>query len=622
MSVLPGLAGANAACAAALVRALVQAHAAGDRPAAPTGPLHVVVSPGSRSTPLVLALAAHPGVRLHPVLDERAAAFVALGLAQASGRCVATLCTSGSAAAHALPAAIEAHHAGVPLLLLTADRPGEAQGVGAAQTTPQDQLYRDHARLVLQLPEPLAQASEDGEAAAADAVLRAWQSAGVRAVAASLGPWPGPVHLNLPFREPLGTVPADAAKLAVRLPQPPPVWHPAAPGVPTAAAAVALAQFLAGPGPGAIVCGAALPAAARPEPLARAVLELAAHCGWPVVAEGLSGVRFAAGVVPAAGGPAPHPDAVVCPAAQALVAAPALPRPQRVLRLGAAPLGRQTQALCTGPHVQAACLLAPCGTWADPQHAATLVLQAQPEALLAAVQHQITPPDDAQRAFTAAWQRASQACAAPASTAPTAAPWFEGSALSAALGALPPDACAVVGNSLAVRDLDEYCSAVQQAPTLYGRRGVSGIDGALAHLLGVGLAEPARVCVGLLGDCTFAYDLSTLAACAAAGARLVAVVFNNGGGEIFAQLPIAANEAVFEPYFRAPQHLDVRASCLAARAGYAHATDLTSLARAVAAACNAGPGMQVVEASFAPAEARAARRCARVTLQGRLADAR
>src|SRR4051794_7180424 len=160
------------------------------------GMTHAVTSPGSRNAPLILTLAAQDGIEAHSVVDERAAGFVALGIAKASGRPVAVTCTSGTAAANLMPAVVEAYEAGVPLVVMTADRPPELREVGAGQAIDQVKLYGSFAKWFVEV----------GSHEPSRATAVHFRSLGCRAYATARDGRPGPVHLNFPLREPLAPV--------------------------------------------------------------------------------------------------------------------------------------------------------------------------------------------------------------------------------------------------------------------------------------------------------------------------------------------------------------------------------------------------------------------------------
>ena len=475
----------NLRWAAALLHGLVEAQVA-----------ELVFSPGARSTPLVLAAAREPGLRLHPVVDERGAAFLALGLARAGGRPVALVCTSGSAPAHWHPAVIEAHEWGVPLVLLSADRPPALVDWGANQTTRQTTLFEGHlrARFDPGLPTP------EG--------LKTLRALGRRAAATARWPAPGPVHLNLPFAEPLVPEPDCHS-------EPPeastPVVAPAP--CPPGAEALAGARKRLQQGRGLILAG---PDDRAPD--AACLARLARRLDAPVLADPLSGLRFGA-----------PEDLPLVTRYDALLHNPGLARrlrPDWVLRLGRAPVSRRLQEWLAGvPTV----LLDPHRRWRDPKQDAELVLAADPGLFCAALAGpEEQPPGPHIDAWLHAEARA-QALAAPWLEQPT----FEGALVATLLRALPPGAALLLGNSLPVRQVDTWSGRLPQPLRPFGNRGVSGIDGQLATLAGIAAAAPPAF--GLIGDLALLHDLNGLALLRGKPATLVVV--NNGGGRIFDYLP-------------------------------------------------------------------------------------
>jgi 2-succinyl-5-enolpyruvyl-6-hydroxy-3-cyclohexene-1-carboxylate synthase len=308
-----------------------------------SGLRHLVLSPGSRSTPLILAAQRHPCIDLKPILDERSAAFFALGLAQASSRPVGLVCTSGSALAHWLPAVIEASESGFPLILLSADRPPELRGWGANQTIDQTRMFGSFAR----------EFHDPGPAGAGPAALKAIRALGMRAGIVSLGPRPGPVHINLPFREPLVPGPScDAeaepepgraqrealAPLVAVVPRTPSAWPHGL---------VTLFE-----GRGVICCGPMM----LSNESAAAIWRCAEILHAPVLADPLSGLRFG----PASAHRITRYDSLLRNAA----AATGL-KPDWVLRFGGTPVSKTLLSWLDGVP---AILVDPSERWNDPGH--------------------------------------------------------------------------------------------------------------------------------------------------------------------------------------------------------------------------------------------------------------
>ncbi|MCO5169838.1 MAG: 2-succinyl-5-enolpyruvyl-6-hydroxy-3-cyclohexene-1-carboxylic-acid synthase [Planctomycetes bacterium] len=532
----------NASLAASLVAALVRG-----------GVREVVVSPGSRSAPLALAFAARTDVRVHVLVDERAAGFVALGLARATGDPVALLATSGTAGAHWYPAVIEAALSSVPLVLLTADRPPELQGCGAPQTIDQARLFGAHVRAFAAVG-PATPEAPPGWAGAVAA----------RLVDQAKGPPAGPVHLDVALREPLwapGCEPPPATGV--------PVVRRARPRLPAEVAREAL-EHLAGER-GVIVAG---PRCAPPGggALAPAVGALSDALGWPVVCDALSGLRHVR-------------------SADALLRDPAFRaehRPTHALRLGQVPTSKVVQRWLADAAPRTV-LVDPDGQWHDPEHQAALLLVADPVDACYALAR--SAGDRAkEEAWGASWAAADRAARAALDRAARDG-WWEGAVARAVVDALPPGALLVVASSLAVRDVDAFGGA--PAAALLSSRGANGIDGTIATAAGAALGWSAGPVVALVGDLAFVHDLGGLAAARELEVPLTVVVVDNGGGAIFGQLPVAAHPTAFERLFLAPSRLDLAAAARGLGAEAVTVHDLPAL-RAILA--RGGPGARVVRA--------------------------
>jgi 2-succinyl-5-enolpyruvyl-6-hydroxy-3-cyclohexene-1-carboxylate synthase len=532
-----------------------------------------VLAPGSRSAPLALALAEHPAVRLHVLLDERGAAFFALGAAKRSGRPAAALCTSGTAAANFHPAVVEAFHAHAPLLLLTADRPPELRDTGANQTIEQRRLYGGALRWFGEVGVPAT--------AALSQAGRWWRSVAARAWAEALGPPAGPVQLNLPLDEPL--VPPGGELAGEPLPGRPNgapwtaspdagTWRP-----PTAEEVAALAAAVRQAPRGLLVAGWG--AAVRPE----VVDAFAAASGWPLLADPLSGLRRG-------------PFAVA--AYDALLRVPgfaAAHRPELAVRVGAGPTSKALANWLDAGVPQL--LLDPGNAWADPLRAASTRLTADPDALLEAAAEALaagggaTPRaaagrnDDGWRAaWTAADARALKAIGELLDgwDAP-----FEGRVARDLAANLPDGATLVVGSSMPVRDLDAF-ALPRDGLAYVANRGASGIDGFVATALGAASVAPGPV-AALCGDLTFLHDASSVLGARACRPGVTFVVLDNDGGGIFSFLPQAAlPPALFEPLFGTPHGLDLVAVATAAGLEARRVERAADLAPAVANALAAG----------------------------------
>ncbi|HYI60834.1 MAG TPA: 2-succinyl-5-enolpyruvyl-6-hydroxy-3-cyclohexene-1-carboxylic-acid synthase [Acidimicrobiales bacterium] len=507
------------------------------------GVTDAVVCPGSRSTPMALALAAEERIRVHVHHDERAGAFTALGLGLATGRPAVVLTTSGTAAAELHPAVVEAHHAWVPLLAVTADRPPELGDVGAPQTIDQHRLFGPATRWshAPGVPDPAARST--WRAVAARAVLEATGTGG--------GPGPGPVHLDLAFREPLvgtaGTLPEGRAGGAPWTTTAPRRIGPDLRALDAVLRTARRGVVVAGAEPGAPVSG--------PGSVANAAPRIASALGWPLLLDarvraGLEGhgVRGAA-VVAAADALLRHG-----PTAEAL-------RPDVVLHLGAPPASRVVAEWLAGSgatHVR----VQPVG-WSDPALDTALRVAAPAAGLVEAMGAAdgagvlvapATEPGWPERWATAeaAAQGAIAACLAghPEATEPGVA--------RAVLAALADGDQLVVSSSMPVRDLEWY-GRPRSGVRVWANRGANGIDGVASTALGVALGT-GRPTACLVGDVALLHDGNALLGAAARGVDLTVVVVDNDGGGIFSFLPQATEPGgpTFEALFGTPHGVDLR----------------------------------------------------------------
>lgn len=530
---------------------------------------HAVVCPGSRSTPLAVALLRHPSVKVWMLIDERSAAFFGLGLARATGRPVALLCSSGTAAANFLPAMVEAFLSRIPLIALTADRPVEVRGWGAAQTIDQDDLFGSHVKLYAELPIP-----EDRPE-----LLRMARRSGARAVAVAMDTPRGPVHLNVPFREPL--LPASLGEF----PTPEPVEAKALEEsieIPASASIDRLAARIMATGRGVIVCGP------ENDPgVAAAASRLAAAAGYPLIADPLSGVRCG-----------PHDRANVIDAADAFLrdadTASRL-RPDLVVRVGAMPTSKPVFQFLQGCEARTHVVLDQLPGWRDPFFLATETIDASPAVALDALA-------DALSSFSAGtewigeWRSIQHIARETVAMAAAADPeMFEGRVYAELARLLPDGATLVAGNSMPVRDLDTFFPGNSRAVRFIANRGANGIDGVISTALGVAAAGQGPVVLGI-GDLSFQHDMNGLLAAKLHGLNLTIVVTNNDGGGIFSFLPQASqtDRATFETLYGTPTGIDLGAATGLYGGTFTRAADWTQFRDAVAAGI-AGEGLHVIE---------------------------
>lgn len=491
---------------------------------------HACFAPGSRSTPLVLALARERRIRLWDHLDERAAAYFALGLARALAEPVAIVTTSGTAAANVLPAVVEARLSQVPLVVLTADRPPELRDAGAPQTIDQLRLFGSHVKWFAEAPVPDA----------LPLAIAAARTLGRRAVAIAAAFPPGPVHLNLPYREPLiPHFPSASEPVQGHILAPPP--HPEPEEL------ADLAAHLRARPHGLIVAGP------QPDPrLAPLVVALARALGYPILADPLSQLRAG-----------PHRRELVLDAYDAALRESAVVRalrPEVVLRLGGFPTSKPLQLALDAWSESLQVLLAN-GDWPDPLHRAQWVVQGALGPTLRALHAAVTAapggrvdPDWAMR-----WIRLDRAARAALTTGlQQIDEVFEGRVFAELATLLPEGAALVAGNSMPVRDLDSFFPASEKAVRFFANRGANGIDGVTSTALGIAAAHPGPT-VLVTGDLSFYHDLTGLLAARRHRLRATIVLLNNDGGGIFSFLPQATEVPdQFEFLFGTPHGLDFR----------------------------------------------------------------
>ena len=486
---------------------------------AAAGVRQVVISPGSRSTPLVLAVNRHPKLNSWHHPDERSAAFFALGLASHARKPVALIATSGSAPAHWLPAVVEANRSGIPLLLLSADRPPELQACGSNQTVDQIHLFGSQVR-----------GFHDAGAPTEDSLALAHiRRLGIQAAHQSCWPDPGPVHINLPFREPL--TPTQWPPAPSPGPEAPVTYNQVLPENNQVQRIVRLLTA----GKGLIVCGPAPHDANFPQ----AVTPLARHLGCPLLADPLSGLRFGE-----------HDHSQIISRYDSFLRTDMFKTGAKldwILRFGAAPVSKTLLDYLAGSDATLV-LCAPRGDWPDPLHQVSEMVRAEPNLFCNALLQMglTTGPADWLQRFTQA-----EAAVDRLSIPPEETP-FEDVIINELMAALPGQAILLSGNSLPIRQLDSWSGQGEKELRILANRGASGIDGNVSTLLGLAAAGKQPV-VGLLGDLAFFHDMNGLLL--SRGLDGVIILLNNNGGGIFGMLPQAGLET-FEQQWLMPTHLD------------------------------------------------------------------
>lgn len=525
-----------------------------------------VISPGSRSTPLTVALAAHPQVEVLPVLDERSGGFLALGIAQRTGKPVVLVCTSGTAGANYFPAVIEAKESQVPLLVLTADRPPELRDCASGQTIDQQKLFGQFPHAYGELATPVADVGM--LCYLRQTVAHFWRCAQTP---------PGPVHLNCPFRDPLAPVP-DGSTVGLEAALGENFFDLVAdgnPGTPVAPSAL-LDSLVEMPAAGLIVVG---PHAPRdPHRFCRQVALLARVLGWPVLGEGLSPLRSYAGL---------NPNLVTT--YDRLLRQPrwgTTLAPKQVIQIGPLPTSKVLRQwlAASDPH-----------RWIvhrtyrnlDPLHGRAVFAGS-----LDSLVHGLEQFSPRSSHYLETWQRLEQQqrqwldanLERQASLMESKVAWL-------LARCLPPQTPIFVANSLAVRDVEWFWPPSDRGYELYFNRGANGIDGTLSTALGI--AHRHRPAVLLTGDLALLHDTNGFLSVPQLQGHLTVVVVNNRGGGIFERLPIAGFEPPFEALFATPQGVNMPQLCAAYGAEYEGIGAWGQLAQRLS--CLPATGVRVLE---------------------------
>jgi len=508
------------------------------------GVRHAVISPGSRSTPMALALANRTELQVHIFHDERSAAFAALGIGKASGVPAILLCTSGTAAVEFHPAVVEAHHAEVPVLVCTADRPPELQAVGAPQTIDQQNLYGVAVRKFIN-----ADVADDGEA-------NSWRDLAQSAFVSTVGQRRGPVHLNLQFREPLV---GDATELPRRNSAHSSISRPALKVSPRHVKK--LCKLLSA-SRGLIVAG--------PENyLADSVIQLAESLGWPVLADPRSKIRVEHHLVIAAA------DSMLRDQRFA-----ELHTPEVVLRFGTPPASKVVNTwLANSKATQVVLTTTP--TLVDPDRKCALHMQCEIDAVCSELIASITARTNT--TWASAGVQAEKLAQVAINAALTNELKISEPAIARTIYAcMPSNAHLVVSSSMPIRDVEWY-GAPRSALTVHANRGVNGIDGVVSTAVGVALAtnEPTAL---LIGDVALLHDTNGMLNLNLRNLDLRIFVVDNNGGGIFSFLPqkTTLDEARFEMVFGTPHQVDIEALAKAHNISAQTIESLDDLAMAVA----------------------------------------
>jgi 2-succinyl-5-enolpyruvyl-6-hydroxy-3-cyclohexene-1-carboxylate synthase len=498
---------------------------------------YAVVAPGSRNAPIAYALGDRPEIKTWSILDERQAGFFALGLAKSTGKPAIVTCTSGSAAANLHPAVLEASHAGIPLIVLTADRPPELRDVGAGQAIDQINLYGGAARWFV----------EAGNHQISDQTLRHFRALASRAYAEASGGNPGPVHINLPLREPLQPVAQDLGDAAGSLGA---VGRPNGEPWTTDARAQPLAQdlysaFAAAKHPLIIV------GAQHQRDLALTISHFATAAGIPVLADSLSQMRRKqlaenTPVVSAY-------DLILRsqPVTYHLV-------PDLIVRVGDMPTSKPLRNWLAESDCRQI-VLDPRGGWQDPTRNASGVWVCDPLATFTAASGRLEGRLAAV-SWTSAWNQLETAAQSAIDHALAEEPFpFEPAVYRSLLSGLAGGASIFVSSSMPIRDVEAYGPIGRDDVRYLSNRGTNGIDGVISTSLGIRAPYNCDRVIVLTGDLAFLYDASALAIAKRHEIPLTIVCVDNGGGGIFSFLPVAEHGDHFEELIATPSGVDIAA---------------------------------------------------------------
>jgi 2-succinyl-5-enolpyruvyl-6-hydroxy-3-cyclohexene-1-carboxylate synthase len=493
-----------------------------------TGITDVVVSPGSRSTPMAMVMAEHPDLRLHIHVDERSAAFFALGIAKASKRPVAILCTSGTAAANYYPAIVEAHYSRVPLLVLTADRPHELREVGAPQAIDQIHLYGHHVKWFAEMALPEKNNN----------IIRYARTVCARAAALASQAPSGPVHLNFPFREPLipvlddnlfqteerpnGYVKVYNGDLTIKSDQ-----------------FRDLAAKLSEKEKGIIVCGNI-----ETEGFADAVTILASALNFPILADPLSQLRSGK-----------HNSRNIIEAYDSFLRnedAKSFLKPDVVIRFGAMPVSKALTIFLKENHGADQYVIDGGGGWRDPAALSTEMIFCNEtnfcESLLTYIKPK-SPTGSLEK-----WKTINKLTIEHMIMINDSTELSESRLFYQLADMLPEGATLFVGNSMPIRDIDSFFLNNDKSINVMANRGANGIDGTVSTALGAALYSKPLYLV--LGDLTFFHDLNGLIAAKLYNIDIHIIVVNNNGGGIFSFLPQAEHAKKFELLFGTPLNME------------------------------------------------------------------
>ncbi|MEQ8674233.1 MAG: 2-succinyl-5-enolpyruvyl-6-hydroxy-3-cyclohexene-1-carboxylic-acid synthase [Aggregatilineales bacterium] len=515
----------------------------------------VCAAPGSRHTPLMLAFAKHPDIKVYSHLDERSASFFALGLALASDSPVAVICTSGTAGANMYPAIIEAHQSRVPLIVITADRPAELRHSGANQTIDQIKMFGDFVLWFVDTALP--------EANPPAVAIRNLRTTANRAYATANGLRKGVVHINMPFRKPLEPTPVEGDVVEVE-PNPYPkeelpYRNPFPAGrpfthisftqeqYPDSSQADNLMRWIGESPKGIIFCG---DRAVNHQ--TQTIDRLSAVTGYPIFADFTSGFRYQSQY---------GTSEKLLEAFETFLPHLKHESPDIVIQIGGEATSKATLTYFETINPKHYVLLSESGDWISSSHKLTALIQANPLSTCEYIAEGIRQiKEDGEYLPDTNW--VNKLISYEATTwqvidheMQTGA-YFDGGVVYDMVDLIPNESTLFAGNSLPVRLLDQFGKPQNKRIYTYANRGASGIDGNISSALGAGAARPDKPLVAVVGDITFYHDMNGLLAVHRCGVPITLVLLNNNGGGIFHRLPIKDFEPEFTEYFLTPHGLD------------------------------------------------------------------
>lgn len=539
-----------------------------------SGLIHVVISPGSRSTPLATLFTEHEKIKEWVIIDERSAAYFALGIAKQTKKPVALVCTSGTAAANYYPAIVEAHYGRVPLIVLTADRPHELRGIGASQTINQINLYGQFVKDFQEMALPESSPS----------MLRYVRNRASRAVREAEQGNPGPVHLNFPIREPLMP---DVMLEDLWGQQNNTCYNFTYDGIKQLNSTVLgqVADILFANEQGLIVCGPQID-----EMLAEKITKLAGKLNVPILADPLSQLRAGK-----------HSKDTIISTYDAILRSEKVRKklkPKYIIRFGAMPISKNYLFYVQEHDDILQLVVEDNEAMREPTNHQSEYIFANGTQLcddLLMLPYDVPPDND----WLKTWQNMNDKVVDVLDN-DSMSPITEGKAVQQLLHVIPEESVIFVANSMPVRDLDTFFIPNEKLVFIQANRGVSGIDGTLSSALGVASVTKKHVTL-IIGDLSFYHDLNSLLVAMQYNIDITILLINNNGGGIFSFLPQANNTKHFEALFGTPLNIDFEHAVTMYKGNYELVTTTTDLADSLRKSYGA-EGISVIEVQTDRAE--------------------